>query len=648
MMRKYSIYILLIFIFLSVAVQINAAKNKRILFISSYRSDTQSTMLAYNDFCNQYKNYDQTTKIDIEYLDCNGGIDNVSIWKRKMKDILKSNCWGDKAPQLIVLQGQEAWTLYLSMPRELINNNIAIMCIMVSRNFVRLPADTCDLQSAELLSLDISDVQPDYNIVGGFLYEYDVESNIKLICQHYPQVKNIVLLTDNTYGGLAMYSLVRSKVDKFPNLNFIFLDARRKSLNEIRTELHSYSRKETILMLGSWRYDSSQSYFVKNSLYLLKDAAEEIPAYSMSMLGMGYWTIGGYMPHYYNQGKDLAEQVNAYINNIDVEDYSANFGVDIVANEYNFDQEQLERFHIDQTMLPVGSNIINGSASFWEQYWRETIIIVLIFIILIGLSSTLWLLYTRTRNLTKELQNSQHELIEAKDKAEEGNRMKTAFLANMSHEIRTPLNAIVGFAEVLTTEEDIPTEEKLRINKIVSQNSVMLLELINDILDMSRLESGRTRFINEMCDLVSVARDALVTVKTATRSQLEYRLDAQIDKCNINIDKQRIRQVFINLLTNANKFTMEGSITITIQRDDKNAIISVADTGTGIPSDKFEKVFERFEKLNEDKQGSGLGLAMCKFIIEHYGGRIWIDKKYTEGTQFVFSIPFNHNVIDEE
>lgn len=279
-----------------------------------------------------------------------------------------------------------------------------------------------------------------------------------------------------------------------------------------------------------------------------------------------------------------------------------------------------------------------------EQYGSEVAIVGVIFVLLFSILLMVFFFLIRTKRLKDALEKSQSALIEAKDKAEESNRLKTAFLANMSHEIRTPLNAIVGFSTVIA-DKGLKPEEQEHFASIIRKNSDLLLNLINDILDISRLESGRTKFVSEPCDLVELCQSTLTTAQFARPSNLNYVFDSDLDECIMNVDMQRIQQVLINLLSNAGKFTEAGSITLSLHKDDSNkeVRIMVSDTGVGIPEDKRAKVFERFEKLNEYSQGTGLGLSICKLIVEHFNGRIWVDQDYKEGARFIFTIPYEVN-----
>ena len=239
------------------------------------------------------------------------------------------------------------------------------------------------------------------------------------------------------------------------------------------------------------------------------------------------------------------------------------------------------------------------------------------------------------------LQNIEQELIKARIKAEQSDRLKSAFLANMSHEIRTPLNAIVGFSDVLASGGS-SDEDQRNYFRIIQSNSDLLLRLINDILDLSRLEADKVTLTPEDCDVVQLCRQALSSVEMSRReSGNRFVFETKIDSFVLQVDVQRLQQVLINLLTNAAKFTKNGTITLQfeVDREKKRVLFAVADTGCGIPKEKQKQVFERFEKLNEYAQGTGLGLSICKLTVDKWGGSIWIDPDYERGARFVVSHP---------
>ena len=241
-------------------------------------------------------------------------------------------------------------------------------------------------------------------------------------------------------------------------------------------------------------------------------------------------------------------------------------------------------------------------------------------------------------------------LVQAKVKAEEANTLKSSFLANISHEIRTPLNAIVGFSSLLIDTVET-TDEQKEYADIIQTNSELLLQLISDVLDVSRLESGKLLFKYEWCELVNHCQNMITLTRKNRTRDIDVRLQMPKEPYMLYTDPLRLQQVIINLLNNALKFTPDGgSITLNyeIDEEDQCMLFSVTDTGSGIPEDKQELVFQRFEKLNEFVQGTGLGLAICKLTIQRMGGDIWIDKNYKNGARFVFSHPIKKRESEEK
>ena len=280
---------------------------------------------------------------------------------------------------------------------------------------------------------------------------------------------------------------------------------------------------------------------------------------------------------------------------------------------------------------------------------KQIVVSIGLLLVLMGLLYMLWRIYMHTKRLRNELLQekdsltaSEKQLRVVTKEAEAANKKKSAFIANISHEIRTPLNAIVGFSELIS-DESISAGEKKEFFSIINNNSYLLLNLINDILDLSRLESGNMKFIIEKTSLSDCCRNALASVEHRVFPGVQLTYTPSEDPLHIQTDSIRLQQLLINLLTNACKFTKEGEINLSYQIDeDKQHVrITVTDTGCGIPEDKQKAIFERFEKVDEYAQGTGLGLSISQTIIEHLGGSIQLDPTYKHGARFIVLHPYN-------
>lgn len=232
------------------------------------------------------------------------------------------------------------------------------------------------------------------------------------------------------------------------------------------------------------------------------------------------------------------------------------------------------------------------------------------------------------------------ELIQAKEKAEESDRLKSAFLANMSHEIRTPLNAIVGFSSLLAETDE--AELRHVYMSLVQENNELLLNLISDILDISKIEAGMIDLVMGRVDVPQLCREVIATFSHKKRdTAVELRFDENSPQIVIDADKNRIMQVLSNFLTNALKFTTKGSITLSYSLEDESQVrFCVTDTGKGIPDEQKHEIFNRFVKLDSFVQGAGLGLSICQSLVKRMGGKIGVESREGEGSCFWFTHPY--------
>ena len=603
-----------------------------ILIVTSYNPETRSISDNLSAFMDEYRQRGGKYTPIIESMNCKN-LSEAYLWKSRMASIL-GKYKGKNRPSLVILLGQEAWSAYISQDTEIAKKTPSI-CGMVSVNGLVLPDDSIDTRVWEPESKNIYTDFGDYNIVAGYVYEYDVDKNIELMRRFYPDMRRVAFISDNTYGGLSMQALVKKEMKKYPDLETIWLDGRTETFMEVSERMRRLPQN-TCVLLGTWRVDCTESYVIGNTTYMLRDANPTLPVFTIASVGLGHWALGGYTPEYHAVGKNIGAVTYDFLDKGDRE------GVDLltIPGKYTFDIKRLHEFKLDSLNLPQGAVLVNKTPSFYEQYKYWVIGVVSAFMFLIACFLIAIYYIIRINHLKHHLEVSGEELLVAKEKAEESNRLKTAFLANMSHEIRTPLNAIVGFSSVLVSDDSSPAE-KAQYCDIIQKNSDLLLHLINDILDISRMESGKIKFVWEECDVVELCQTALSTAEYGRKTSALFLFETPVASLVIKTDAQRLKQVLINLLSNAAKFTPSGSIklAIAIDKQHQQLELSVSDTGCGIPSDKSDRVFERFEKLNEYSQGTGLGLAISRLIVENLGGKIWVDKDYTEGARFVFTHP---------
>ena len=236
-----------------------------------------------------------------------------------------------------------------------------------------------------------------------------------------------------------------------------------------------------------------------------------------------------------------------------------------------------------------------------------------------------------------ELKRTEEMLVKARDKAEASDRLKSAFLANMSHEIRTPLNAIVGFSSLLTSTES--AAEKELYNSLIGHNNKLLLNLINDVIDLSKIESGYLELRPDWVNLTELLDESVAEYVHQVPSGVELLTNYPAHDSLVELDRLRIKQILSNFLSNALKNTTTGHVEVFYEVDHQSVRIGVKDTGRGIPQNMLEKIFERFEKLDSFAQGAGLGLPICKLIVEKMNGRILVDSQLGIGTTFIIELP---------
>ncbi|MCE9272821.1 sensor histidine kinase [Bacteroides fragilis] len=535
----------------------------------------------------------------------------------------------DVPPRLIVFIGDPGWIVC----RELFDDVWKDVPVIITNARDRLPATLDILLSHE--ELTESNTVPAYEWRKGYNVTtlgqvYYVKETIGLMRQLMPDMKRLAFISDDRYISEAVRGDVeQAMTGSFPELAFEQLSTRNISTEMLLDTLKSYD-KTTGLIYYSWFETHNQD----DNNYLFDHIQEIITRFVHSPLFLlapedlsNNTFAGGYYVSVESFGDSLLQLIHRVLEGEFPRDIPPALGGKPAAY---LCYPALQSYDIPVSLYPKEAVYINLPVSFFEQYKKEILITVVLLLVVV--SAVGYYIHI--------LKRAHQRMKEAQLKAEEANQLKSAFLANMSHEIRTPLNAIVGFSNLLSMVED--KEEMLEYAGIIETNTELLLQLINDILDMSKIESGMYDFHVTQVDANQLMSEVEQVARLRIRTdEVSLSFAERLPQCVFHTDKNRLIQVLTNLVVNAIKFTSQGEIQIGYRLQDAHTLyFYVSDTGCGMSAEQCEHVFERFVKYNTFIQGTGLGLSICKMIIEKLGGEIGVQSESGKGSVFWFTLPY--------
>ncbi len=613
-----------------------------VLVISSYTLDSKRVV----DFMREFNTLVEEHSVHFTFIMENMGYKDLggcAEWEQMMQECLDK--YKNSDLKGLILLGQEAWCSYLSLDEHL---NVPFYGCYISKNGVLLPSGKFNIDLWNPEHIDTQEYAKSIGHCGGIINTYDLHKNINLIKVLYPSIKRIAFLSDNTYGGVSVQAMVKKVMaEDYKDWELDLLDGRKYLTQEIKDKIKELP-KNTALLIGTWRVDKSGTFFLQNSIEDLLSSDNKMPIFTLTGTGFGSVAMGGYYPEYKINIGFIVEDLMNYHN-----DKVSGCPFINTENKYKFFRDLLNKYAVKDYQLPAHSVVIESDYKEEIKKYKQFLLtgsILLIFIIL-GFSISI-IMYIKHRKLIKVLKlqqsklenqqtilHKQTELLEvAKEDAVRSDKLKSAFLANMSHEIRTPLHAIVGFSDLLIEADS--DAKRGEYQGIIRTNAELLLKLIGDILDLSKIEAGYIDVKMQEFSLYDTFKEVFVFLQQRIdKPDVQLVFDCPSGNYTIEYDRNRFVQIINNFVTNSIKHTNIGSITMGFNIIDNGLKIFVKDTGLGIPEDKKDKVFSRFEKFDNFSQGTGLGLSICKAIVDATGGYVGFESTLGKGSSFWAWLP---------
>lgn len=584
----------------------NVKEKLEVLFISSYSLN----FISFEDQVQGIREgLNNNANIKIEYMNSS----NIDLEENELRfyDLVKMNLENYNNYDAIIVGDDEALEFTLKY-REDIFKGIPIVFLGIQRT-------------------DLIRKAFEFEGISGVRELESVEENIDLIKKLHSNIENIIFLNDcgeNFYPDL---------VEKNPQFNFGELITNELSIDEFRKVISELEENTAIISFYPDHFKDREWLNTQDINKMIAELNPNIPVYSILNYSIGTGSIGGKVIKHFEQGRLAGQIVLQLLEGKDEEEVY--IGYDL-ANKHVFDYNVLKNFNIRISSLPDNSEIINNPLNIIKEYKSVFIITCIMFL-------TLLLLVVALIKHIQYKNKFEKEIIKAKDKAEEINRLKSYFISNISHELKTPINVILCAAQLLESKrvDNYNINNENNTIDIIKDNSYRLIRLINNIIDVEKGEVDELTLNLKKDNLVSLIEDIVTSViPYAKRKELNLIFDTEEEEIIMDMDIEKIERIILNLLSNAIKFSNEnGNIYIKIMLNNDDVDIVVEDEGIGISKDDIPYIFDKFIQVdntfNRKNEGSGIGLAIVKSFIEIHNGKIMVESQVGKGTKFIVKLP---------
>lgn len=611
-------------------------KPYNVLIISSYSSgytwsDEIIDYIGSSLMLSEKHNYE----INLEYLASEYQHD-PQYWRFRLNVIL--NSYRKQPPDLIVLVSDEAWFAFRHARKKYYEDVPVLLVAVKSASPSEEQLENLDSISSYTQFARTTDLLRENNATG-IIRELNVKGVISLMDTMVDDLREVAVITDSRLQGVYTSLMAKEILEnERRDLRGKFIRSSEVSTDSLFKVVSGFG-DTTAMILSSWFTPGYGFNYSMNYVYSKISSISSSPMFGVvaKAVETGYFAGGYFMPENF-----WGSEAVKYIEKIAAGVLPASLpAVVYTDSQCHLNWEAVKRYHLSTRNIPDDTKIFDRPTDVFRKYRIQIIITGSILLIMIIAALLLMRSYIMIKAARKRLLDSEDNLYKALKKAQESDKLKSAFLANMSHEIRTPLNSILGFTELLseTTEES----EREQYQRIIANSSDLLLRLIDDILDLSKIEAGTYEFVFEPVDVCEILNDLAQVFANKAQKGVEFSVECRFDELMIYADKKRIFQVLTNLVSNAIKFTKHGSIKVICDSEEfdgeRFVVLIVEDSGLGIPEEKIPTIFQRFVKLNDLSDGTGLGLTICSTIVQKHHGTIQVKSKQGFGTKFIVRIP---------